>query len=450
MSDFKERLEQERRRFAMGGDSYQDLERRRDRKRRNRRLGSGLVGLAIAAAGIGAGLYAFRPTGQGKPADSPSPIQSSVSSPAPSPSETPSGVPPVEAGAAPAVSGPLQFVDDQHGWMVDPEVGKILVTADRGHSWQVQLSDPPTVKAIDMLDAQTGWALLDDGLLGTTDGGAHWSRVSQVPLSSVQFLSSDLGWGIEQPGSRLLRTENGGATWKPLETPIPADSVCFADDQQGWVVGVADGTTPTFYRTQDGGTTWSSSEMPLPADWGGPNLQAVRCDPSGANAFAVAFGGVAAGSEAYAGIEATAVGGSIEQHVVFVSGLASGTFHPEGAYVVNDPYAGVFAVAHRGIGYFINWCPACEGQTFVTRTHGDPATVTDRIELPKAQGATGPEEPLGVSFIDPDRGWVLLQVPAPKGQEAMTLVLQTTDGGATWSTVCDGSSTHCIGTTSVP
>src|SRR2546425_3803652 len=130
MSDFKERLEEERRRFAMSGDSFPDLERRRERKRRNRRIASGVVALLIAAAGVGGGLYAFRPARGGGPAGSPTPsVGQSVSFP----------------------SGPIQFVDNDHGWMVDAD-GQILATTDGGHTWNLQLSGPSNITAVDMLD----------------------------------------------------------------------------------------------------------------------------------------------------------------------------------------------------------------------------------------------------------------------------------------------------------
>ncbi len=453
MSDFKERLEQERRRYAMSGDSFGDLERRRDRKRRNRRLGSGLVALAIAAAGIGAGLYAFRPTGQGKPADSPTPsIQPSVTAPEPSPSSTPTGVPPVEAAVAPAISGAIQFVDAEHGWMVDGG-GQILVTTDGGRSWMVQLSGPSSVTAIDMLsDGMHGWGVFDGGLVQTGDGGEHWVTWSNQPLSSIQFITPEIGWGVAPDGStnQLMTTTDGGRSWAAAAASFSVGSVCFANEEQGWAAGLDQGGDPTFYRTDDGGATWSTSRMPVPAGEWGAEDPSVRCAPDGSDAFATVFGGAAAGSVAYAGVEATSDAGSIDQHVVFVSGLASGQFHPEGASVVDDPYPGVFAVVDRGVASFINWCPACDGRTFVTRTQGEPAAVTDRIELPKPENSGGPEEPLGVSFIDADRGWTLLQVPAPKGLQPVMLVLHTEDGGATWTAVCDASSAGCFGTQSVP
>jgi hypothetical protein len=447
MNDFKERLERERRRFAISGDPYQDLERRRDRERRNRRLASGFVALLIAAVGVGGGLYAFRPTRSAQPVGSPTPsVEPTTTTPNPSPSPTP----PIGVLGAPVVSGPIQFIDDQRGWMVGAE-GQIMATSDGGHTWNVQLSGPSNIKAVDMLgDGLHGWAVGEGGLIETSDGGAHWVTLSNQSLSAVQFLTPETGWGVEvpsdNPAARLMKTEDGGRTW--TDQGFSADSVCAANRDVVWAAGLGGDGGTSFYRSADGGATWTESPMPLPGWGAGPPV--VRCTADGSEAFALAFGGVAAGSVAYAGVQAVSDGGSVDQHVVLVSGLASGTFHPQGAYVDDDPYPGVFTVVGPGSVYLVNWCPACENRTFFIRTQGQPAAVSDRNEVPTAEGMSGPQQPLGISFVNPDRGWVLLQVPAPKGQQPVTLVLGTTDAGTTWAPSCDGSATDCFGTQSVP
>ena len=120
MSDYRDLLERERRRFRMPHGSMEELERRRDRKRRNRRIASGIVALVIAAAGIGAGLYALRPAGNGKPVVTP----------------TPTVAPPSAHGLL-APSGPIQFVSPEKGWAVRPN-GQIVATVDGGKTWMVQ------------------------------------------------------------------------------------------------------------------------------------------------------------------------------------------------------------------------------------------------------------------------------------------------------------------------
>jgi hypothetical protein len=46
-------------------------------------------------------------------------------------------------------------------------------------------------------------------------------------------------------------------------------------------------------------------------------------------------------------------------------------------------------------------------------------------------GSNPPAGPLGVSFIDPDHGWVLLSTPVGGG--STTTVMATSDAGRTWA-----------------
>jgi hypothetical protein len=189
MSDYRDLLEQERRKHVMRDGTVEGLERRRNRKRQNGQILAGAVALLIAAAGVGGGLYAFRGS-EGRPAVSPS-ITPSVrpSIPTSSPRLT-----------SPPVSGPIQFIDDQHRWIVDG-ADQILATADRGRSWAVQFSGPSNIRAIAFLDAHHGWGVGEGGLIWTTDG-VHWEPWSNQALSSIQFVTPQVGWGVEARQAR--------------------------------------------------------------------------------------------------------------------------------------------------------------------------------------------------------------------------------------------------------
>jgi Tol biopolymer transport system component len=77
MSDTKELLERARRQFPPSGDVMDALVRRRDRKRRNRRIGSAVVALVMVGAVAVALGEAFL-AGQGKPAQKPTPSPSAT------------------------------------------------------------------------------------------------------------------------------------------------------------------------------------------------------------------------------------------------------------------------------------------------------------------------------------------------------------------------------------
>ncbi|HEY3315751.1 MAG TPA: hypothetical protein VGL40_10815 [Bacillota bacterium] len=69
------------------------------------------------------------------------------------------------------------FVDPTHGWATDG--GMLFATADGGQTWQTltPAASLATVKQLDFVTDQTGWAVLDQGgttLLETTDGGVTW------------------------------------------------------------------------------------------------------------------------------------------------------------------------------------------------------------------------------------------------------------------------------------
>jgi photosystem II stability/assembly factor-like uncharacterized protein len=431
MSEFRDLLDQERRRHRMTDGSFRDLERRRDRKRRNRRLGSGFLALVIAGAGIGAGLYAFRPTGSAQPVDSPSPSQTAT--------------PPVTGSAVLSPSGPLQFVDDQRGWMIDAR-GQILATGDAGRTWTDQFPGPFSIVAIDMLDGQYGWGLGDAGeMVHTSDGGVSWTAWSTQPLSTFQFVTPQVGWGI-RPGSdpsgpgMLMRTGDGGRTWS--EQGREVGSLCAASQDVVWGTGTGDGGLPIVVRSGDGGASWvSSAALPSVEPW---MTYQLRCTADGAEAFLLLTGGGAAGHVAYAAFQESFSDGQIDSHPVLVASFAAAALGID-AYNDDDPYPGVFTAVAPGTAYFVNWCPACDSPSasFV-KSEGEPSGVTDRVPLVTGGGSA---EPLGISFVSPEHGWVMLRVGAQQGQ--LTTILETTDGGATWTTLCDATS-PCPGLQSVP
>jgi photosystem II stability/assembly factor-like uncharacterized protein len=427
MSDLRDLLEQERRRFAMPGDPFRELERRRDRKRRNRRIASGLVALVIAVVGVGGGLYAFRTGDSVEPATSPS---ASIGPPAPSPSETgPSPAPPVGNLAVPPVSGPIQFIDAQHGWMVDGE-GQILATTDAGHTWEVQLSGPSTVTAVDMLDAHHGWGVFEGGLLITNDGGAHWDTWSNQPLTTIQFVTPEVGWGVEatdQPVGRLMATVDAGRTWTPAAASLPVNSVCFSDPVLGWAAGPSEGGVSLF-KTEDGGDSWTETGIGLAGGDSVGYQATVRC--GGTEAWILVTGDGGAGHIAYAVLRTIPGVGS--QPVITSPVLQDAFTHPlgegKGIPEASNPQPGPFAAVDGSTARVITWCPPCGdpngAYVSLERTDDGGTTWTD----PTVVDAGHPGEPLGISFLDQGRGWILLH----DSSSNTDIVLTTSDGGLTW------------------
>ncbi len=212
---------------------------------------------------------------------------------------------------------PLQgvaFVDAQTGWAVGGTCapgncsGMVLSTVDGGAHWLPQASAlSAALTDVSFVDATHGWAAGEacadsscasprGAVLGTSDGGAHWSAqvVGDVPpLSDIHFVDAAHGWAVGTSPGVLLSTDDGGATWRAT-TPSQATGLSkvtatdpnhawaladgsvyalgadgswtghpvggqalrgltFVDPRHGWVID-GDGQV---YGTADGGSTWS-------------------------------------------------------------------------------------------------------------------------------------------------------------------------------------------------
>jgi len=135
---------------------------------------------------------------------------------------------PVEGSKASALRTILaiHFVNGSTGWAGG---GVITKTTDGGASWQTQL-DPATVREFFFLSEVSGFAVGGKSIMRTTDGGAVWENVSPPDdrindLRGIYFVDDENGWVVgrgkeEQIGGRfyrhslILRTSDGGATWK--------------------------------------------------------------------------------------------------------------------------------------------------------------------------------------------------------------------------------------------
>lgn len=147
---------------------------------------------------------------------------------------------------------------------------------------QVSATDPhaassveTSISRIHMLDLRNGWAWggIDGGnlLLRTDDGGRTWRDCTPREFSPTMrgscFLDSQRAWVFTVDRSTrqvgLLRTTDGGKSWIPLLAPgkdlMGVSSCRFADDSYG-VATLADGGLSSayynYYETHDGGATW--------------------------------------------------------------------------------------------------------------------------------------------------------------------------------------------------
>ena len=184
----------------------------------------------------------------------------------------------------------VSFVDSQYGWAVARDLNGNGFIAHRGDDgiWRYQLHVSRFYpEAIQFLTREKGWIAgwrdMDDEktegmLLSTEDGGENWIERHRFPweIRQMQFVDERNGWaaGIAVdadgiPTSVILATHDGGENWAPqyeAQNAVLIDDLCFADVDNGWVVGwfrEQAGSKRVLLHTTDGGKNWT--RVPLGA-----------------------------------------------------------------------------------------------------------------------------------------------------------------------------------------
>ncbi len=164
----------------------------------------------------------------------------------------------------------VQFVDRLEGWVVGKDMA-LHKTTDGGATWsESQPNGFPVGEdfyRVAFFGGNVGYVLGYHGVYKTVDGGANWANNW---LPNIQYRGA---WGMSFPdestgyllGSRytepdpsiLYRTKDGGASWLPVEGSKASAlqtvlTICFVDELTGWAGG------GVILKTEDGGETWRS------------------------------------------------------------------------------------------------------------------------------------------------------------------------------------------------
>jgi hypothetical protein len=151
-------------------------------------------------------------------------------------------------------------VDADTGWAIGDD-GTILHTADGGSTWIPQTSPTPWgLLSVRFVDNLHGWATVGDfgKILNTWDGGLSWHERdtgSSSILLDIDFVNENTGWAVGMFGE-IMKSTNGGFVWEQQQGVHPPDwlySVCFIDENTGWNVGF-DGKIQS---TSNGGAAWA-------------------------------------------------------------------------------------------------------------------------------------------------------------------------------------------------
>lgn len=312
------------------------------------------------------------------------------------------------------------------GWALGND-GKVLRTGDGGRYWTD--ATPPGVPkansynlAIGAVDQSHAWlavvAARDTLVYRTSDGGGHWheSVIRLAGQPQLRFYSAREGYIMLNLGAAagseaivLLRTADGGRIWRIVGDGRPAphnpsmlfggdkSGFGFADSLHGWITGEWAADSILLYATSDGGRHWRHQPLTVPAG--------LTAQGGSAESLPPAFFGASAGTMPVQFFDRTMT-------TVFYRTTDGGaTWTPTapvqsgGGQLVYDIVDTVHIVASDGRSVFVS---ANGGQSWSSHPAGSALRGVTELE-----------------FTTPRVGWAL----------AGAGLLQTTDGGRTWSTV---------------
>ena len=144
----------------------------------------------------------------------------------------------------------ISFANSSFGYATGT-LGLFLITEDGGETWRQRTVGAESILQASFSDPQHGLIRTHSSLLFTTDGGAHWSKVSDgqnieqmkrfpytfflVALDSMH-MAVLLKEGVYSEGG-FLTTSDGGKTWKFLDIPSIGVGTLLSVDGKYFAVG---------------------------------------------------------------------------------------------------------------------------------------------------------------------------------------------------------------------
>jgi photosystem II stability/assembly factor-like uncharacterized protein len=275
-----------------------------------------------------------------------------------------------------------------------------------------------------------GYVLREDGrFYRTSDGGASWSRVTDVPLLLATTGPDDTATGLAFSGpdsgvatstSGIYRTTDGGASWsKVVRRTGGFTSAAFGDALGGLAVGSAG----TVYKTLNGGLTWSATAAAAVA---GPIslrqvvcLTARRClvtSETGDRVLSTTTGGVTWTAETFPQGSALAAG--------FPSTTSAVVAGAGGAVAVSEDGAVTWTgVGSRLTGEFTRLSGRSGRLAFAFGSRGALARTTDGGQTWTYLAPPTQHDLIDVSFAGAEVGLAL---------DSIGVVYRTADAGVTW------------------
>jgi len=294
---------------------------------------------------------------------------------------------------------------------------------------QVKLANQKFVTAIYAIEL-----LAVPVLFRSIDGGRLWTALSSMPYSAtgyraISMQNPESGVAAQQAG--LYRTVDGGITWTQVVAGINMFDVVMLPDGRGWAVG----ETATMKKTIDGGATWST--VPI-AGIGTTQLNSVAVVPTDGQAIA----GYVCG-EAYSGAGVILTSPDGDTWTLRASGTATALHRiATGHTAASSIYAvALYSASSAGARYSVNSGSAWTASAgTIPGLANDAAVLRGGARIIAGAGGTSRSVDSGANFsaasppgpeyamtsIDDNTAWIM---------KTNCEVVQTTDGGATWSRV---------------
>jgi photosystem II stability/assembly factor-like uncharacterized protein len=330
----------------------------------------------------------------------------------------------------------MAFPDEKNGCASG---SSILCTEDGGKTWKERLGARPgdsvviegfliNIQDMSFANKLEGWAvggagdqvgIADGQIMKTEDGGKSWRMISRsYPPWRRYFINDKVGWRIQnifdigKEKGRIVRTDDGGDTWtvqKEFDTNIDINRFFFIDSAKGWAVGrkrIHDfGTKYLNYfilHTTDGGKTWTM-QFDEPAG---------KKDDIGDGLFDIYF---------------------INPDVGWVVGSKGRVLHTKDGGKIWERQKSGTKLRLRRVQFIDNKKGWAIGENVSERgstaiiIHTDNGGKNWQIQWKKKTDWLGLRE---LQFINSNTGWVTMEINEYSGD---CLLVQTIDGGKTWS-----------------
>jgi len=141
----------------------------------------------------------------------------------------------------------------------------IWKTKNGGQLWEKVYLDDVSCKISDFMvtDSVHGFILCSDVLIKTNDGGDSWKKIP-LPFKGSNFYFLNNRLGLLDADRKLFKTIDGGNTWGFIDSSGRRFSKIFMVDSSHMWVGFSgnDGGGKVSY-SNDGGSSWSSSRLTI-------------------------------------------------------------------------------------------------------------------------------------------------------------------------------------------